>query len=65
MTSAVLIEVRGVEAGLLVRDSRGRLRFYAAVAEAFRFEGQAFRSASDARRAVAGALGGRSGRAGL
>lgn len=63
MSTAVVIEIRGVEAGLVVRDEAGRFRFFAAVREAFRFEGQAFRSAADARRAVAGAFDRKSGRA--
>lgn len=56
MNTAFVIEIRGVEAGLVVRDDAGRFRFFAAVREASRFDGQAFRSAADLRRAVADAL---------
>ncbi|MFC3691760.1 hypothetical protein ACFOWB_05960 [Chenggangzhangella methanolivorans] len=52
----MLIEIHGVEAGLVVRDERGQFRFFAAAREAFRFEGRLFRSAADARRAVAEAI---------
>lgn len=56
MSHAFVIEIRGVEAGLVVRDAAGRFRFFASVRAAFAFEGRAFRSAADARKAVASAL---------
>lgn len=56
MSTAAVIEIRGVEAGLVVRDDAGLFRFFAAVREAYRFEGRTFRSAAEARRAVGEAL---------
>ncbi|GLK79215.1 MULTISPECIES: hypothetical protein [Methylopila] len=56
MSAAFVIEVRGLQAGLVVRQESGGFRFFAAVAEAFSLEGQVFRSAAHAGRAVRSAL---------
>ncbi|PZQ18994.1 MAG: hypothetical protein DI565_00935 [Ancylobacter novellus] len=58
MSAAFVIEVRGRQAGLVVRDDTGRFRFFAAIREAFSLEGRTFRSAADARSAVGAALAG-------
>jgi len=52
MSAAFVIEVRGRQAGLVVRQDRGGYRFFAAVSEAFALEGKVFRSAADASRAA-------------
>lgn len=52
MSAAFVIEVRGRQAGLVVREDRGGFRFFAAVAEAFSLEGHVFRSAQHASKAV-------------
>ncbi len=56
MSAAFVIEVRGRQAGLVVREERGGFRFFAAVSEAYALEGQVFRSAAHAGRAVRSAL---------
>lgn len=52
MSAAFVIEVRGRQAGLVVREERGGFRFFAAVSEAFALDGQVFRSAAHASKAV-------------
>lgn len=52
MSAAFVIEVRGRQAGLVVRQRGGEFRFFAAVAEAFPLEGRVFRSAAHATKAV-------------
>lgn len=56
MSAAFVIEVHGRQAGLVVREDKGGFRFFAAVAEAFALEGQVFRSAAHAGKAVRSAL---------
>jgi hypothetical protein len=56
MSAAFVIEVRGLQAGIVVREERGGFRFFAAVAEAFALEGRTFRSAAQAGKAVREAL---------
>ncbi|MFD1331126.1 hypothetical protein ACFQ4O_03870 [Methylopila musalis] len=52
MSSAFVIEVRGLQAGVVVREDRGGFRFFAAIREASPLEGQSFASAAQANRAV-------------
>lgn len=59
MSAAFVIEVRGRQAGLVVREESGGFRFFAAVKEAFVLERQVFRSAAHASRAVGAVLASR------
>lgn len=56
MSAAVVIEVYGRQAGLIVRDKTGRFRFFSAITEAYPLEGQTFRSVEQASRAVKTAI---------
>ncbi|HEY0293096.1 MAG TPA: hypothetical protein VGC51_12325 [Hansschlegelia sp.] len=56
MSAAFVIEVRGRQAGLIVRDGDGRFRFFSAIREAFPLEGEVFRTAAEASRAVSAAM---------
>ena len=52
MSAAFVIEVRGRQAGLVVREDKGGFRFFAAVSEACALEGQVFKSVAHAGKAV-------------
>lgn len=56
MSAAFVIEIRGRQAGLVVRDERNRFRFFSAVPEAHVLEGQTFSNPAQASRAVRAAL---------
>ena len=52
MSDSYIIEISSRAAGIVVRDKAG-FRFFAAAPQFFRLEGQLFRSAREAERAVA------------
>ncbi|WP_020179875.1 hypothetical protein [Methylopila sp. M107] len=54
--AAFVIEIKGRQAGIVVREKSGGYRFFAAVTEAFPIEGKVFRSAVHARRAAQAAV---------
>lgn len=55
-SAAFVIEIQGLQAGLVVREQSGGYRFFAAVSETFAIEGKVFRSAAQARRAAQSAI---------